>query len=79
MTTRHTDPPTTPNPNRRRHALAPVGRAARLVVSLSPEDRAALEEMAERWSGMDPRRPPYSLAQVVRTLVREAALESRCL
>lgn len=33
----------------RRHGLAPRGRAERIVVSLAPEDRAALVELAKRW------------------------------
>lgn len=54
----------TPNPNRRRHALAPAGRAHRLVVSLAPADVDALASLAASWG--------CSQAEAVRRLVRTA-------
>jgi hypothetical protein len=65
----------TPHPNRRKHALAPEGRAGRLLVSLSPGDRAGLEEMARVQGEVEERH--VSMAEVVRDLIRRAVAEDR--
>lgn len=65
----------TPLASRRRHALAPVGRAARLLVSLSPDDRAGLEDLAALWTRNEARE--VSMAEVVRELIREAVETDR--
>lgn len=59
----------------RRHGLTPAGPSSRLIVTLSDDDRAGLEGLAALYTRVEER--PWSLAEVVRDLIREAIRTDR--
>lgn len=53
----------------RRHGLSPDGESGSIIVRVSPDDRAGLEELVRLFSDGSGR--PWTMSEVVRQLIRD--------